>query len=290
MHCVLLLLAIALALVLRVGLSQLMPMGDRAWNGRWQLTLANFLLPPLAIAFTALAVLYMGSHGHMLGAPVGKVGYGLAAAIVAVTVGLFAYLGWQSGRSQQQVRRLPRLTLQKNPVRQLETAVPFAAQIGLWRSELVVSQGLLDTLSAAQLEAVLAHEAAHRYYHDTVCFFWLGGVRRLTTWLPQTEALWQELIFLRELRADRWAANRIDPLLLAESLVQVAQAAVAPPGDCWALLTDRTQVERLEERIDALMRDLPLEGMAEGPAHFPWLWFCRLAIGLPLLTIPFHTF
>lgn len=279
--------AIALALALRWGLSHLMqtcyPSG---WRGRWQLTLANFLLPPLAVACTVLAVLYMGAHGHMLGAPVSMVGYRLAVSLLVGTAGLFVYLGWQSWRSRRQVRALPLLTLQQNPVRQLETAVPFAAQIGLWRSELVVSQGLIDTLTSAQLTAVLAHELAHRHYRDTFWFFWLGGLRRLSVWLPETDALWQELIFLRELRADRWAAGQVEPLLLAESLVQVAIAAVAPPADCWALLSDRTQADRLEERIQALIAVAP----AESTSNLQWLWLSSLAVGLPLLTIPFHTF
>ncbi|NEQ30797.1 MAG: M56 family metallopeptidase [Leptolyngbya sp. SIO4C5] len=289
MHCLLLLLAIAFAWLLRQGISYSMGLKTGqppTWSFRWQLTLANFLLPPLAIAFTALAVLYMGSHGHMLGAPVGRLGYGLAISLLGGTTVLFAYLSWQSLRSRRQIQALPTVVLQQSQVRQLETAVPFAAQIGLWHSELVVSQGLTETLTPAQIKAVLAHEAAHRYYRDTFYFFWLGGLRRLTAWLPHTETLWQELIFLRELRADRWAANRVDPLLLAESLVQVAQAAVAPPSDCWAMLTDRTQVERLEERIEALIAHAP----TESSSHLQWLWLSGLAVGLPLLTIPFHTF
>jgi Zn-dependent protease with chaperone function len=48
----------------------------------------------------------------------------------------------------------------------------------------------------------LAHEQAHAHYRDTFWFFWLNV---LTSWLPHTEALWQEILFLREIRADEKA-------------------------------------------------------------------------------------
>ena len=50
-------------------------------------------------------------------------------------------------------------------------------------------------------------------------FFWWGWLRRLTEWLPHSKELWQELLLLRELRADQWAAQQVDPLVLAESLL-----------------------------------------------------------------------
>ena len=82
---------------------------------------------------------------------------------------------------------------------------------------------MLDALDRPHLDAVLAHEQAHVYYRDTFWFFWLGWIRSFTIWLPNTEAVWQELLLLRELRADRQATEQVDFLLLAESLLIVAQ-------------------------------------------------------------------
>jgi len=75
----------------------------------------------------------------------------------------------------------------------------------------------LDTLDNAHLDAVIAHEQAH-FYWDTFWFFWLGWV--LHCHCCNTESLWQELLILREVRADHWAAQQVDPLLLAESLLR----------------------------------------------------------------------
>jgi Zn-dependent protease with chaperone function len=91
--------------------------------------------------------------------------------------------------------------------RVLDNPIPFSALIGFWQPELIVSQGLLNTLDQDHLEAVFKHEQGHYYYRDTFWFFWLGWVRSISAWLPNTEALWQELLLLREMRADRWAGS-----------------------------------------------------------------------------------
>ena len=161
-----------------------------------------------------------------------------------------------------------------------EVAIPFAAQIGFWQPQLVITQGLLDQLSTAQIEAVLTHEQAHLHYRDTFWFFWLGWLRQLTAWLPNTERLWQELLLLREMRADRWAANRVDPLLLAESLLQMAQAPLLDLENACA-----ANASRLEERIEALLSEADTAQPAD-TARLPWLWV--LLAFMPLLTTLAH--
>ena len=135
--------------------------------------------------------------------------------------------------------------------RVVETAAVFSAQVGLWRSELVVSQGLLEHLNAEHLEAVLAHESGHAHYRDTFWFFWLGGLRRLTGWLPQSETLWQELLLLREVRADEWAARRVDSLVLAESLMSVITAPLLSTEAICASFSCAAPRSRLAQRVDA---------------------------------------
>ena len=131
---------------------------------------------------------------------------------------------WQGWRSLQAISTYPSMTLHNTSARLLHLPALFAAQIGFWRSHLVLSQGLLDTLTPTQLKAVITHELAHVHYCDTFWFFWLGCVRRVTGWLPYTETIWKELLLLRELRADSWAAQRVEPLVLAESLLEVVKA------------------------------------------------------------------
>jgi Zn-dependent protease with chaperone function len=143
-----------------------------------------------------------------------------------------------------------------------------------------VSQGLCQLLDAEHLQAVLLHEQAHSYYRDTFWGFWLGWLRRLTAWLPHTEALWQELLFLRELRADHWAAQQSDPLLLAEALLSVVSMPVAP--ELGTALKPEAVNQRLAQRIEALLQppeDTPIDR---------WRWVNLAWVLLPLLVIPFH--
>ena len=145
-----------------------------------------------------------------------------------------------------------------------------------------MSQGLIAALDSEHLSAVIAHEQAHVQYRDTFWFFWLGWIRSFSFWLPNTEALWQELLLLRELRADRKASESVDFLLLAESLLFVAKAPFDSPVGCVSL-NDAQIGDRLNERIDSLLDTT--KSIPSNRWH-NWSWLCLLF--LPLLTIPLH--
>lgn len=287
MHLSLFLLAIGVACGIRVVWALFVPSSAAmATRTRLQQTLLTFLFPPLLLLTTAIAVLYMGTQGQMLGLPVGWIGYSLALGFLGYAGGSLLWATGQAWRSLQQLPVHPQCILNGLTGRVLAHPTPFAAQVGFWRSQLLVSQGLLDTLSSEQLEAVLAHEQAHAHYRDTFWFFWWGWLRQVTGWLPQTEALWQKLLLLRELRADRWAAQRVDPLLLAEALLVVVQV---PSADslvgtevCAAFGADPA-LNRLEERIEALLDDAPLPD--QSPRS---VWLGLLLTLAPFLTVLFH--
>ncbi|HEY9846515.1 MAG TPA: M56 family metallopeptidase, partial [Candidatus Caenarcaniphilales bacterium] len=248
MHFMMILSALSLAWCLRGGWFR----QQGSWATRWQRTLFFFLFPPLLLTMTAVAVLYMGPRDTIGGQPIGRLSYLLASGfsgLASIFCLKLAAQGWQSWR---QTRTYPRLKLMSRWVRVLDTPVPFCAQIGFWRPELVASQGLLNTLDKPHLEAVFIHEQGHAYYRDTFWFFWLGWVRSYTTWLPNTEALWQELLSLRERRADYWAAQQVDPLLLAESLLAVVSTLPVQTGSCCAAFSLAAPRGRLQERIEAL--------------------------------------
>jgi Zn-dependent protease with chaperone function len=170
----------------------------------------------------------------------------------------------------------------------LDMPVLFAAQIGFWRSHLFVSQGLLDTLDAPHLEAVLLHEHAHSHYRDTFWFFWLGCLRQVMPWLPNNQALWEELLLLRELRADRWAAQHLDGLLIAESLLVMVNAMVgnnAIASETFAAaFGSKNTSDRLEERINFLLAE------PEALPKFSWrsLFWIGFSL-LPLAALPLHS-
>ena len=108
--------------------------------------------------------------------------------------------------------------------------------------------------------------------------------RSLTSWLPNTEALWQELFLLREIRADLQAAQTVDALVLAESLLLVAQAPGQSSFCFCASLYSELNSDRLSQRIDALIGTDKLPNRS----NF-WSWSWLLLVFIPWLAIPFHS-
>ena len=253
------------------------------WSERWYKALFLFIFPSLLLLTTAITVLYMGCHGEMLGVKAGSVGCVIAGSLILYGCGCLLKLVVQSDRSIQQLATYPQETWGNTTARILETDLPYSAQIGFWHSELIISTGLVAALDEAHLAAVIAHEEAHLHYRDTFWFFWLGWLRSFTFWLPQTEVLWQELLLLRELRADRKAAESVDFLLLAESLLTVAKAPLEAAPIWCASFNDPQIGDRLNERIDSLLDST--EPVPPNKWH-NWSWLCLLF--LPLLTIPLH--
>ncbi|BAY10430.1 M56 family metallopeptidase [Calothrix sp. NIES-2098] len=280
MHLMMILAALAVAWWLRstwVG-------SEGNWSLRWRRSLFLFIFPPLLLFMTAIAVLCMGPQGKMGGMYTGWGSYLLAL----IYLGFFsilcikhAFQGWQSVES---ARNCPLVNFGDRQIRLLNTGALFAGQIGFWHPELVVSQGLLQTLSSEHLESVLAHEQGHYHYRDTFWFFWLGWVRSCTAWLPNTDSLWEELLVLRELRADGYAASQVDPLLLAESLLLVVSNTSVLSEVCCAALGSPATGDRLEQRIEALLA--PPEPIPTTPLHS---WHSFLLAFLPLVTVLFHT-
>ncbi len=314
MHLHLWAVAVAVAVLIRVwgqsseGQSAESQSSQRYWQRRWHRALLTFLAPPLLLLTTAIAVLAMGySTAHPWD---GQLSYAIALSVWLTTLAISLRLCWMAFRTWQEIRTCPQRLIQVGPRtarrqklgRVLDVPLVFSAQVGLWpsllwSSELVVSQGLLDHLDDEHLAAVMAHEAGHDYYRDTFWFFGLGGLRQLTSWLPYSEALWQELLMLREVRADQWAARQVDALVLAESLMSVITAPLMSESVC-AGFSCAAPRSRLAERIDALL-DLkdpsPAAAACEAsPAathsfkFSPWQWAAIACTLAPLLAIPAH--
>lgn len=279
MHLMMILIAVTVAWGLRSSWSR--PSGS--WHLRWRRSLFLFLFPPLQIFMTAIAVLCMGTQGKMGGMYTGLVSYELALICLVFFAILCIKLSFQGWQSVKSARDCPQMDLAGKQVRLLPTGALFAGQMGFWQPELVISQGLLQTLSPLHLESVLAHEQGHYHYRDTFWFFWLGWVRSCTAWLPNTESLWEELLVLRELRADSYAASQVDPLVLAESLLLVVSSSPVLSEVCCAAL-GTSSGDRLEQRIEALLT--PPEPTSETQLH-SWTGF--ILAFLPLITVIFHT-
>ncbi len=271
------------------------------WQRRWHQSLVIFVVPPLLLLTTAIAVVAMGYDTmHPWAHPWdGQLSYMAALGFLSVALVIGIYLAWVALRTGWEIRRYPKRLIQTGTGenesqvmgRILDVPALFSAQVGLWSSELVVSQGLLNHLDDEHLAAVFAHEAGHGYYRDTFWFLGLGWLRRLTAWLPYSESLWQELLLLREIRADQWAARSVDTLVLAESLMSVITAPLMAETLCASFSCAAPQ-SRLSQRIDALLSlETEMALGDEATSAFSlvtWQWMALACALTPLLTIPFH--
>ncbi|XWK89569.1 MAG: M56 family metallopeptidase [Phormidium sp.] len=252
------------------------------WATRTSQTLLLFLFSPLLLLTTSFALLCMGASGQMIGLQTSWVGYLLALGFLGFSAVKFWQLIGEGLHTVSLIRSYPVQKLQGKNCRLFDTDIPYSALIGFWQPELVVSQGLLDSLAPDQLDAVIAHEEAHYYYRDTFWFFWLGWLRSITFWLPNTEKLWQELLILRELRADNWAAKIVDPLTLAESLLLVVSQPVLSLNFA-AEFSAVAPLNRLNERIEALLTTEKIKYKINW-----WSWTWLVFVLLPLAVIPLH--
>ena len=279
MHLIMIVTALAIAYSIR-----LIPIKtEGSWQQRWQRSLFLFLFPPLILTTTVIATLLMGAQGQMLGLQASWFSYWLSFGFISILIFYWCKLAYQGWYSQQKVKTYPQRLLQNKPVRLVSLELPYIAQVGFWQPELVVSQGLLSILNRDQIKAVLAHEQAHLKYHDTFYFFWLGWLRTCTAWLNNTAALWEELLLLREIRADLAAAKTVDALILAESLLAVVETSLQPNSCVEVGFSLPLPDNRLTQRIDALINNAALP---TSPNLIYWSWLI-LAFA-PLATIPFH--
>lgn len=283
MHFTMIVLTVLAAVTLRWAWSP----SSGNWQQRWQKALLFFLLPILLLAMTLIAIACMGPQGTMAGMPTVSYTYQLAIALLCVAIAFSLYHIHSTQKTLADLRQYPTLTPPPGchqTLRLLPQPQVFCAQVGWWQPQLMVSQGLLDLLDDEHLSAVFAHEQAHYHYRDTFWFFSLGLLRRLTFWLPHTQALWEELLTLRELRADAFAAQKVDKLLLAEALLFSVSVPAIATLSAQATLHPSVGGDRLQERIDALL-DTP----RPQPQPPLWTWSWLLTAILPLLAVPFHT-
>lgn len=299
MHMTLLILSALLGWLVRWQWQR--PATPAGWGDRWHRARLALVIPPLLLLTSTGAILLMGPVGAMVSTWEGWLTYAIAAL---VWVWALAQLGQRlivSGRTWQRLRQLPTHS-GPIPLRIIADPWPFSAAIGFWNAEIAASQGLLDTLDSTHLAAVLAHEQAHQQHRDPFWFFWLGWLRDILPGFPQTDALWAELLLLRELRADAIARQRCGALVVAEALLQVVSGGTVsreadPTTPTWsgAVGFDGAAPDeggdRLEERINALLAPTPV---ATSTRQIRTTARLQLGLGLllillPLTIVPLHS-
>ena len=93
---------------------------------------------------------------------------------------------------------------------------------GFWQSKLVLSSGLLNYLSDAELEGVIEHEAAHHVRRDNLVKLFLSATSYLSPVFPLTRRILRWQAEQIELVCDEIAATATkEPLEIASALVKV---------------------------------------------------------------------
>jgi len=279
MHFIFIITALFIAYSIRL-ISQLKVIN---YQKKWGLSLFLFAFPPLLLFMTCITVLMMGYHGEMWGIKASKFSYYLAVSFLIFAIFSLIKISWDLYKLTHLVQKYPLQIINGKPIKILQTSFPYAAQVGFYSSQLVISTGLIQLLSQEHLEAVIAHESAHEMHKDPFFFFWLSYLERLTFWLPNNENLWNNLLLLRELRADYTAAKTVDYLLIAEALLKVTNAALKQRKKLIFDLECPFLNYRLQERIETL-----LDNSNFSPKLNLWQIMWLILVFIPWIFFPFH--
>ncbi len=171
-------------------------------------------------------------------------------------------------------RQWRRLSEAGNGYRIIDSEQPLACTIGLWRTDIYLSRGLLEQLPADDIDIIVAHEHTHRLRHDNL-WRWLA---RIAT-LGLVPTLCRDLELAQEEICDRAAAADRDELAVAETLLRCARLMQQPHRLVCAFFRDA-----LDQRVRALLQ--PVDRQLPATATL-WLPAALIAISFTAV-LPLH--
>ena len=211
---------------------------------------------------------------------------GAATCLVSIartTFSLFASL--RHNRLCRLAGQEARIPGESSPVVLVENEAPLLAMSGLFRPRLLISRGVLRSLSADELDAALRHEHAHRTSRDNAKRLLLLLAPDVFPFVQPLRALERTWSKFAEWAADdqATAGDSTRAVSLAAALIQVARMGSGPrlPFLSTSLLAcDRD----LSARVDRLLRAAPNASVALKPApHRLRIFGFLLAGGLAAL-------
>jgi beta-lactamase regulating signal transducer with metallopeptidase domain len=151
-----------------------------------------------------------------------------------------------------------------SPITVIEHSSPVIAMVGAFRPQFIISRGVLETLSAEELDSAIRHERAHRTSADNFKRLLLLLAPDVFPFVSNAfSALDRSWITFSEWAADDSAvANDLQrSLSLAGALVHVAQMGAAPRMSplCTSLVSGSSACmnQDLSERVDRLLHAAP---------------------------------
>lgn len=240
---------------------------------------AASLLPEAWLGHTAFDSIHTAQHDlHLLGLFTARIEPTLAYATLLFVISASAFAVWSSVRAHARIggiiKRLEMHALPPTPdkvalveklaaghkldVGLVMSDYPLSFVWGFGRSKLLLSSGLLNTLTAEELAGVLEHEAAHHARRDNLIKLVLAICSRLSLAFPLTRLvlLWRNEQV--ELICDEVAASLTSsPLEVASALVKVRRCSpassyspiVMAPGVSVFLASDTHSFERRVHRL-----------------------------------------
>jgi Zn-dependent protease with chaperone function len=235
----------------------------------------------------------------------------LAYTTLAFAAVASAFAAWTSARGYARVGRVVgRLEMAAAPPRPEQVEIvkeaaerhgisvglvmsdcPLSFVWGFRRPKLVLSSGLLNALTAEQLEGVIEHEAAHHTRRDNAVKLVLSVTSYLSLAFPLSRLVLRWRAEQVELVCDEVAAARTSaPLEIAQALVRVRRAGVSLAGSLAAsgFLPDGAKgFERRVRRLVSFADCLPSPARSEALARAPRVGALATAIffALTLLSV-----
>jgi beta-lactamase regulating signal transducer with metallopeptidase domain len=127
---------------------------------------------------------------------------------------------WRSNDLLKQLRVASQPMLASD-IQIIETELPLAFSLGIFKPATVISTGLISRLSSQQLDIVRAHETIHSQYRDGL-YKWVLHFMCSFHWPKIKRILLSEHAISLEIRADQQVALNIqNNIAVAETIVKV---------------------------------------------------------------------
>lgn len=179
------------------------------------------------------------------------------------------------------------------PAYSVEHAFPIIAVVGAFRPRLFIASHLLESLSARELAAALAHERGHLKARDNLKRTVMRACRDALVILPTGRALDRAWAEASESAADAYTASKDEKVLLdlASALVKIARLVpedAKPTMPAGAFLVGEPQgVEARVRKLLTLAETLPEKGFSPvGPKLLRWGYVSLLLIILTVAVNP----
>lgn len=160
--------------------------------------------------------------------------------------------------------------------------------MGMLRPRIILPTGMLETESAATIEAVLMHELAHIDRMDPVVHAFARSITAVFWWHPLVRLLHMRLRQATEMACDRAVLKQMAPIEYAETLLELSQRYQNVGGLHLSLSMvsqPRSTGDSLATRIALVLKSSP--GSSRALSRRQW---CGLAVSilsvLLVLTVP----